>query len=226
LPGSQGIRGEPGKQGVQGERGLSGPPGARGAPGEKGEPGTYAIGEGLALNEGEIKSTLIHHLGEAYQGGLIFFVDETGLHGLIAAREDASPGLSWQNGEGGEKIVNAQGNGLFAGESNTRLIIAQQTIDYQQGNFAALAAATYTSEPSCTMEALCYGGWSLPSLYELALMHRNLALQGLGGFAKAVYWSSTEAGITEAWAFDFKTGETIRSDKAMDSLRIRPIRAF
>ncbi|MCK1850931.1 hypothetical protein MXD98_16390, partial [Legionella pneumophila] len=62
----------------------------------------------------------------------------------------------------------------YAGESNTKLIIAQQTIDNQSGSFAALLAANYrvlgdgiTPCPIPSSESItCYGGWYLPSAFE------------------------------------------------------------
>ncbi|MCK1859837.1 hypothetical protein MXE00_15995, partial [Legionella pneumophila] len=38
-------------------------------------------------------------------------------------------GIPWRNGESGDKTTNAKANGLFAGLSNTHLIISEQTID-------------------------------------------------------------------------------------------------
>ncbi|MBA2710174.1 MAG: DUF1566 domain-containing protein [Tatlockia sp.] len=190
---------------------------------------TYTGGEGIALTNGQIKSTSLHHIGELYQGGIVFFVDDSGLHGLVSAKEDISLNLMWQNGEGGEQIVNAGGDGIFAGDSNTRLIIAQQTIDDQQGDFAALQAANFKVNQlgnACTPEAqICYGGWSLPSLHELTLIYLNLNQQGLAGLNPATYWSSTEASVNEAWSLDASSGEKIRSNK-INPLRVRPIRAF
>ncbi|QLZ70851.1 hypothetical protein FOLKNPGA_03670 (plasmid) [Legionella sp. PC1000] len=51
--------------------------------------------------------------------------------------------MSWQNGESGDKTTNALGNGVYAGLSNTHLIVSQQTIDDQDGRFAALIAQSF-----------------------------------------------------------------------------------
>lgn len=175
-----------------------------------------------------------HVIGEYYQGGIIFFVDDSGLHGLIAARQDANngQGIQWKNGESGEKIVNANGVGIGSGESNTRLIIAQQTIDYQPGNFAALVAANFSvlsdGQTPCATKAepslICYGDWYLPSIYELDLMRLNLSDKGQ--FGATSYWSSTEHGVSEAWLEDIPTGMQSLSDKANAYALVRPIRAF
>jgi hypothetical protein len=182
------------------------------------------------MNELRIPS---HKIGERYQGGLVFFVDDTGLHGLIAAMRDANAGagIQWQNGESGEKTTNARASGVGAGANNTKLIIAQQTIDYQGGNFAALAASNYSvsadGETPCTTKAdsiTCYGDWYLPSVYELDLMRNNL--QMVGGFAFKPYWTSTEVTVTEAWAEDISTGSQSVIDKANTDALVRAIRAF
>jgi hypothetical protein len=175
-----------------------------------------------------------HVIGEIYQGGIVFFVDESGLHGLIAATHDANngEGIQWQNGESGEKIVNARANGIGAGENNTRLIISQQTIDYQEGNFAALASSTYSvlangATPCATTASsatACYGDWYLPSIYELDLMRRNL--NGNYRLLSVPYWSSTEANVTESWAEDITSGTPILLDKSLANARVRAIRSF
>ena len=183
------------------------------------------------MNAQRIKT---HKVGESYQGGNIFFVDESGLHGLIAARHDANEGegIQWQNGESGEKIVNARANGIGGGAANTRLIIAQQTIDYQAGTFAALVASNYSASSDgnspCSTDLnqaiTCYGDWSLPSIYELDLMRRNLG--GTNQLLPVPYWSSTEASVTQSWAQHLGTGEQIVMDKSQAIARVRAIRTF
>jgi hypothetical protein len=57
-------------------------------------------------------------------GGIVFWVDESGQHGLIAALQD-QPLLPWYNG-----IIfatNAFGDGLYAGAKNTEVIVAAQS---------------------------------------------------------------------------------------------------
>lgn len=170
-----------------------------------------------------------HVIGETYQGGIIFFVDDTGLHGLIAAKQDANEGqaVQWKNGETGEKITNAHANGLFAGAINTKLIIGQQTMDVQEGNFAALSAANYSAQADgnspCSSDSICYGDWSLPSIYELNLMQKNLS--PLGILNATSYWSSTEGSVNEAWIVDMQTGSKSLCDKASLAL-VRAVRAF
>jgi hypothetical protein len=54
-----------------------------------------------------------------------------------------------------------------------------------------------------------YDDWFLPSKDELNYMYKNLHLKGIGGFANATYWSSSEDvdGETfDVWYQDFSEG--------------------
>ena len=72
------------------------------------------------------------------------------------------------------------------------------------------------------------GGWFLPSNDELNLMYQNLHSHGLGEFANAVYWSSTEADANNAKVIDFNTGTSAASPKlpTIANIKARAIRAF
>ncbi|WP_026069631.1 DUF1566 domain-containing protein [Legionella tunisiensis] len=185
-----------------------------------------------ALNQGYQEASLSGRVspGALYQGGLVFYVDETGRHGLVVSLHDLpqSP-LEWRNGDSGERITNAHADGLNAGDTNTRLIIAAQTPDNQEGEFAALAAATWRIAADgvspCSIEAPCYGHWLLPSAYELSLIYQLYRSTSLGDFSEEPYWSSTEASTTEAFLIDFASGERRRADKATPA-RLRAVHAF
>lgn len=177
----------------------------------------------------------MHQIGEEYHGGLIFYVDETGQHGLIASKIDVNgQGIPWRNGASGNKVTNARGDGIGAGETNTRLIIAQQTIDNQKGSFAALQAANFQilgdgvtpCKTPITLEHICYGGWYLPSAFELNLLYTNLHEANLTSFAPEFYWSSTEGDVANAWLINFSTGELKPSNKSNTVGRVRAITHF
>lgn len=165
---------------------------------------------------------ITHKIGDIFQGGMVFYVDASQQHGLIASLADASENrMEWRNGEGGDRRVNAQAQGLGAGETNTRLIVAEQTVDEQEGQFAALAAANYQVTesgapclPALSVTSPCYGGWYLPSAFELMLLYTNLKQSGFGDLSNEAYWSSTEASATEAWLLDFGSGQSTVSDKS------------
>lgn len=200
----------------------------------------YTAGPGIEINGNVIQAkataaTHTHTIGELYHGGIIFYLDESGQHGLIASQKDTGPGIQWRNGVSGNKVTNAKGNALGAGEMNTRLIIAAQTVDDQKGQFAALMASLYQIEEdgltSCDMmtspeENVCYGGWYLPSAYELKLLYAALHETGLASFSPAFYWSSTEANVSEAWLINFANGERLVSSKSNTIGQVRPINRF
>jgi hypothetical protein len=177
---------------------------------------------------------ITHRIGEIFQGGIVFYVDASQQHGLMASLTDIAPqGVEWRNGTSGDRTVNARAQGLGAGETNTRLIVAEQTIDEQEGQFAALLASSYqiaadglsSCDVPLTASSPCYGGWYLPSAYELVLLHANLKIKGLGELSDELYWSSTEDSVTEAWAVDFHQGEPLVREKSLLA-RVRAIHSF
>lgn len=177
-----------------------------------------------------------HKIGDLYHGGIIFWLDAIGEHGLIASNADLNKGqgIQWRNGASGNRVTNAKGDGIGSGETNTRIIISQQTIDNQKGSFAALQASNFQvladgltpCKTPIAKDAICYGGWYLPSAFELQLMHSNLRLSNLSSFAPEYYWSSTEADVANAWMINFSTGELVASNKANTLGQVRAIAHF
>ena len=148
-------------------------------------------------------------IGDSYQGGIIFWLDATGQHGLIAATTDQSTGIQWYNGT--YTTTNAVRDGIGAGMYNTERIIANQST----GSYAAQLCANYQGGG--------YGDWYLPSKYELNLLY--LQKTAVGGFASAYYWSSTENVINIAWIQYFGDGNQYNSNKFI-TYSVRAVRAF
>ncbi len=159
-----------------------------------------------------------HYVGENYGGGIVFFVYDNGLHGLIAATSDQSSGVQWYNGT--YRYTGAAGDGLKAGEMNTALIVASQLPDNATGNFAAKVCADY----STTADGITYGDWYLPSKYELNLLYQQKTL--VGGFANNYYRTSTEIDNALAWVQQFSTGEQGSGSKIGIFFAVRAIRSF
>ena len=65
-----------------------------------------------------------YKIGDLAQGGIIFYIDESGEHGLAADTADVSEGIRWHAGTYGN--TQAKGDGPFAGEMNTAIIISSQ----------------------------------------------------------------------------------------------------
>ncbi|MCX6303613.1 MAG: hypothetical protein NT040_01470 [Bacteroidetes bacterium] len=132
----------------------------------------------------KITSNTTHYLGEFYGGGNIFWLDETGEHGLIAAIADlgSSGGTRWYNGT--FKVTGAYADGVYAGKYNTDKIITSQGT----GTYAAMLCRDY----NFTFGNIFYTDWYLPSKYELNLMYQNRLLLAPFNYSYGVYWSSTE----------------------------------
>ena len=150
-------------------------------------------------------------IGDTHQGGIIFWLDASGGHGLIAAPIDQSTGAEW--GCLGSLISGADGIAIGTGNQNT--------IDIEAGcvtsGTAADICANYTDGT--------YSDWFLPSKDELNQMYLNLHLQGLGGFASGYYWSSTEYDGTNAWLQFFGDGYQGLTNKGSNDY-VRAVRAF
>lgn len=143
------------------------------------------------------------YIGEHFGGGIIVWLDETGNHGLIAAKRDENGNVSWRNGRAstpqlygdhGDRLINAVGEGVFGGERNTSLIIAQYTSDETMGEFAAKACAACREGN--------YGDWYLPAKAELNMLFQ--LKDELGGFTGDMYWSSSEYNIGFVWGQNFR----------------------
>ncbi len=220
--GPQGPAGNDGAQGLQGIQGIQGPAGADGQGGvTTAGSGINVTGAGTAASPYVVSTTSPCGLaiGQTYQGGIIFYLDASGCHGLISAQTNQSTGAQWYNGIYTDTY--ASGSGLFDGDGNCYRIRSSQ------GDCA-----------NCNAAELCldltlggYSDWYLPSKYELNLMYRNigqgnaLGLGNVGGFADNGYWSSTEYGNLNAWRQNFASGGQLNLDKANDDY-VRAVRAF
>lgn len=164
-----------------------------------------------------------HYIGQNFAGGIIFYLDSSGCHGLIASAYDQAGLARWENGA----LIHtgSYSDGIGAGEGNTRQIIYKQ----EPSNGGVQYAAKICSE----LVIDGYRDWYLPSKYELNLMFYNIG-QGapspntnIGNFPEAWYWSSTEVDNEKAWRQAFYTGLgwQFATEKFYD-FRVRAIRSF
>ena len=173
---------------------------------------------------GSSTSTCGLSIGDTTQGGIIFYLDPSGCHGLVCAITDQSFGARWYAGTYGN--TQAKGDGIYAGKTNTAIIIASQVA---LGDDGSSYAARMCNELQITEGGVTYGDWYLPSKFELNAMYLNLHQQALGGFAVDYYWSSTEAGSTHAWYQNFVNGYQSDGNKGNNANvypHVRAVRAF
>ena len=163
-------------------------------------------------------SVPVHAIGDYYGGGIVFYIYDGGLHGLIAATSDQNNGeiIRWYGGS--YTNTRARADGVGAGLKNTSIIIGNQgPVD---GN---AFAATVCNEYSVTVDGVTYGDWYLPSKFELNLLYLQKTV--VGGFASGYYWSSTEFNSDYAWYQFFYFG--VQDNYGKDyTFHVRAIRAF
>ncbi len=187
-------------------------------------------GAGIDISGNVISATsnvTTYEVGDFAHGGVVFWVDETGQHGLVCAKEDQGS-MRWYAGTYDE--TQAKGDGPFAGESNTSIIIAAQVAIGDDGN---TYAARICNELQITEDGKTYGDWYLPSKEELNLMYTNKSTidataisNGGNAFTFNIYWSSTEFNNQNACFQDFISGTQGEFLKNTATYRVRAIRAF
>ena len=156
-------------------------------------------------------------IGDTYQGGIVFYLDDSG-GGLIAAPSDQSGGAEW----GCYELLIQGANDANIGAGN------QNTIDIITGCSQPEIAAVLCS--NLTLNG--YDDWFLPSKAELNLMYVNLSLQGLGDFSvnngpgTGLYWSSTQSDSDNAWEQNFNNGFQGNNAGKVNTNNVRAIRAF
>lgn len=149
-----------------------------------------------------------HTIGEEFGGGIIFYLDSTGEHGLIAATMDQKK-AKWYNGKFVE--TGATSSAVGTGKQNTAAIIKAQ------------ATGEYAASICDGLVLNGYDDWFLPSKDELRLLKEKKAI--VGGFNGLFYWSSTEYSSHYAWAQNFSNGLQNYGNKN-SAPSVRAIRAF
>lgn len=152
------------------------------------------------------------NIGQNYAGGVVFFVDSTGKHGLVAARNNLGASLQWSNGN--DIVTHAQGIAVGSGRENTSAIV------YSQG------PGSYAASVCDKLIISGYNDWYLPSKDELHLLYTAKAEGWISaGLDNAFYWSSTEASESGAWSQSFSNGANSSTAKN-GGYSVRAIRSF
>jgi len=158
-------------------------------------------------------SVAAFQIGQAYNGGIIFYIDGSGQHGLIVSTTDLvtnnqSAQISWKKGH--NVVTGASGTAVGTGASNTQKIVNALGTT---GQYAALLCNKYKSG--------VYKDWYLPSKDELNLLYQQKAVIGVSG----QYWSSSEASLGKAWDQEFGGGFQFKDRKSF-TLNVRAVSAF
>ena len=155
--------------------------------------------------------------------GIVFYVDDSGLHGWAVNLEEQSSGITW--GLAGTNISTLQ-DFTYAHEA------LADTNGYM--NTQLIRAAGNASQYGAAYAVDFENGWYLPAVGQLNLLfletnHINPSLQAAGGVAlpsSGTYtWTSTEHNSYYAWTVNFFDGSVIRSSK-ISSPKVRSVRSF
>jgi hypothetical protein len=140
-----------------------------------------------------------HYIGESFGGGIIFYIDGTGQHGLISATSDQSTWAPWGC------------QGTLIGGTSTGIVNGCNT----PGIAAQICDALVLNG---------YSDWFLPSKDELNQMYIQKTV--IGGFANEYYESSSEYNAIYAWLQNFTNGLQANDLFKSYSFYVRAIRAF
>jgi hypothetical protein len=222
--GAAGAKGDTGAAGAKGDTGAAGAKGDTGTAGANGTNGTNAT---VAITQQSIcgaGGTSLCKVGMTGPGGgLIFFVDYNdqyaGLDYLEAAPQSCEgTGKTWSSNTANSLVaVNGwAARAVGAGKANSAAMIANGATSYTADTSGA---AFFAETSTCGSK----DDWFLGSLGEMKLMYDNL--QGVGGFASGVYWSSSESDANRAWVQAYNGGGQYDYNKT-NTFYVRPVRAF
>ena len=89
-----------------------------------------------------VAKTTGHYIGERFGGGIIFYIDSTGEHGLIADPVDSKRKYLWNNGA--YILIGSTSTQIGTGGRNTRKIVLTQGAP---GSYAARGTGFAESSP-------------------------------------------------------------------------------
>lgn len=178
-----------------------------------------------------------YQIGQYAEGGVVFWLDASGQHGLVCSIEDmnSSVAMKWSVNYASD-LTNSVADGVVfgldnnanittLGKINTALIVAQNGVYNSSSNaYAAGACAAYA-----------YGGytdWYLPCLAELRLIEARRQViyttsqaYGGAGLRSNDYWSSSESFYNAAWGLSLSAGNQLNYTKGVTCF-VRAVRAF
>ena len=154
----------------------------------------------------------LFYIGQSYEGGIIFYIDGTGQHGLIAATTDQSAAA--ELGCYGNSIPGTS-TAIGTGQANTTAIVN----GCSTAGIAARLCNSLIWPPSNP-----HSDWFLPSKDELNQMYLQKVV--IGDFTGYYYWSSSENNANSAWEQEFILDGTQFPSLKSDHDHVRAVRAF
>ena len=153
-----------------------------------------------AIGQTESKQPLT--IGDHYGGGIIFSLDLSGQHGLIAASYDLQGSIWWGN----EGLTGA--SFVTNGDTNTKRIVAfLNKISLEHPEYSTFLAKKHTPA-ACACDSVKisdYSDWYLPAINELNEMYDMQ--KKIGNFSVGIYFSSTESQASKSYTVNFIPGK-------------------
>jgi hypothetical protein len=181
-------------------------------------------------------------IGQHCYGGIIFYIDNTGQHGLVAAPEDFknvagaySDNLGYSyipwNSSCGWQYNPAINDWYDTGVACPYLGVTDTAMGTGQSNTSkivvAQGAGIYAAKLCDDLVLNNHDDWFLPSRDELNTMYINIGQSGnnIGGFVSYAYWNSSERDYDYSWTQYFFNGSQYGDNKYVPLL-VRAVRAF
>jgi hypothetical protein len=147
-------------------------------------------------------------IGRPFRGGIIFYIEPSGEHGLIAAKEDQSTAIKWGDGKA---QTGATATNIGSGKTNTDKIVNWEGV----GTAAQICSSRDKDG---------YNDWFLPSKDELNKLFNSGPM--VGGFSKSDYWCSSEYSTGNAIVQNFGNGNVIKDRNKRTACHVRAVRRF
>lgn len=220
----------------------------------------FTPGEGIEIDGNVIKvktDSLMrnkYEIGDLAQGGVVFWVDESGYHGLVCALIQINNtkliwmDISFHNRYRDKVFVNIPGtvDGFVgSGRFNTALIADYDTTfkqpdEINYSNNGLLETPNLSAVEFCTyfqfeQDSILYTDWYLPSIYELELLFENheiinevLQANDFEEISRDTYWSSNQTSPENAYIINFHSQgyELVPSNKSDNIWITWPVRQF
>ena len=157
-------------------------------------------------------------IGSKYAGGIVIYIDQTGMHGLVCADIDFGKATWRAINFGYFEISGATGEGIAdgSGMENTKKIVELSSYKINKGFFSS------SKTPDLTAARLCheskhngYSDWYLPTVSELGLIY-DQKRKGSISANNYGYWSSTESDEKKAYWYEFSNDGGLRLKGFLD----------
>jgi hypothetical protein len=202
----------------------------------------YDDGSCLYPEDGfDCEGYVIAEIGDEFQGGLLFYIDETGKHGMVTAKNNyhLSWGCSYLASWGCEYtyVDGATDVSIGAGYSNTLAIVNSM----DDNNCSTTDGELSGAEFCLNFEYDGFSDWHLPSINELLLLYETIPSSELNQLNDAMipyfmssnqhtgieYWQGFAPTMMDnlCWSVDMSEGSVQPSWKFQLDV-IRPVRYF